>query len=148
MRAITLYQPWASLIAAGVKDRETRSWPPPQYLVGQRIAIHAGLRVEADVPETFDAEVAHHLGAAWRSTVPRGAVVAIVRLSGWAATGELVRQGLVDAWGDYSPGRYAWLLREIEPLDPPAYVRGQRGIWEWDAGARGPAPEGVQGGLL
>lgn len=41
MKAITLWQPWASLIACGVKTVETRSWPPPGSLIGQRIAIHA-----------------------------------------------------------------------------------------------------------
>ena len=40
--AITLHQPWASLIALGLKTVETRSWPAPARLVAQRIAIHAG----------------------------------------------------------------------------------------------------------
>ena len=44
MKAITLHQPWASLIAEGHKTIETRDWPPPLSLVGQRIAIHAGKR--------------------------------------------------------------------------------------------------------
>ena len=44
MRAISLHQPWASLIAEGHKDVETRSWAPPGRLVGQRIAIHAAKR--------------------------------------------------------------------------------------------------------
>ena len=44
MKAITLYQPWASLIPEGHKTIETRVRPPPLSLVGQRIAIHAGKR--------------------------------------------------------------------------------------------------------
>ena len=44
MRAVTLYQPWASLIALGHRTTETRSWPAPRSLVGSRIAIHAGKR--------------------------------------------------------------------------------------------------------
>ena len=44
MRAITLHQPWASLIALGHKTTETRSWPAPKTLVGSRIAIHAAKR--------------------------------------------------------------------------------------------------------
>lgn len=41
MRALTLWQPWASLVAIGAKTIETRSWPAPASAVGERIAIHA-----------------------------------------------------------------------------------------------------------
>lgn len=41
MKAISLWQPWASLVAVGVKTIETRSWPAPKALIGERLAIHA-----------------------------------------------------------------------------------------------------------
>lgn len=44
MKAVSLWQPWASLIACGAKTIETRSWPAPRTVVGQRIAIHAAKR--------------------------------------------------------------------------------------------------------
>lgn len=44
MKALTVWQPWASLIAIGAKPYEFRSWEPPAWIVGQRIAIHAGKR--------------------------------------------------------------------------------------------------------
>ena len=44
MYAITLLQPYAQLIADGVKPYETRSWKPPGHLIGQRIVIHAAKR--------------------------------------------------------------------------------------------------------
>ena len=44
MKAITLHQPWASLIAEGIKTIETRSWAPSREIIGQRIAIHAAKR--------------------------------------------------------------------------------------------------------
>ncbi len=44
MKAITIWQPWATLIAIGAKPYEFRSWQPPRTLVGQRIGIHAGAR--------------------------------------------------------------------------------------------------------
>ena len=49
MKAITLHQPYASLIADGRKPFETRSWAPPQTLVDQRIAIHAGKRFDNEL---------------------------------------------------------------------------------------------------
>lgn len=44
MKALTVWQPWASLIAIGAKPYEFRGWQPPKSIVGQRIAIHAGAR--------------------------------------------------------------------------------------------------------
>ena len=41
MKALTIHQPWASLITARAKTIETRSWKPPRNMIGERIAIHA-----------------------------------------------------------------------------------------------------------
>lgn len=41
MKAISIKQPWASLIAHGIKDIENRTWKCPQKYLGQRILIHA-----------------------------------------------------------------------------------------------------------
>jgi activating signal cointegrator 1 len=43
--ALSLHQPWASLIAIGAKRFETRSWPAPKAMIGRRIAIHAAKTV-------------------------------------------------------------------------------------------------------
>lgn len=44
MKALTIHQPWASLIMAGAKPFEFRGWHPPVSLLGQRIVIHASAR--------------------------------------------------------------------------------------------------------
>jgi len=44
MKALTIWQPWATLIMIGAKPYEFRSWQPPRWLIGQRLAIHAGAR--------------------------------------------------------------------------------------------------------
>ena len=51
MKALTLWQPWASLVIAGAKPYEFRSWSPPRWLIGQRIVIHAAARRLAYEPE-------------------------------------------------------------------------------------------------
>jgi len=38
-------------------------------------------------------------------------------------------------YGDFRPGRWAWLLADIKPLDEPVPAKGKQGIWEWDASA-------------
>ena len=42
MKALTLYEPWASLIAIGAKQFETRSWPATRTAIGDVVAIHWG----------------------------------------------------------------------------------------------------------
>ena len=42
MKAITIKQPWASLIVHGIKDIENRTWRCPDKYIGQRVLIHAG----------------------------------------------------------------------------------------------------------
>lgn len=44
MYALTIWQPWASLIAAGCKPYEWRGWRVPRNMIGRRIGIHAGAR--------------------------------------------------------------------------------------------------------
>jgi len=37
------------------------------------------------------------------------------------------------AFGDYSPGRWAWLLADVKPLTTPIPARGALGLWNWEA---------------
>lgn len=41
------------------------------------------------------------------------------------------------AFGDYTPGRYAWILENVRQLNKPVPAKGMQRLWEWDA------PEGV-----
>lgn len=137
MYAISLWQPWASFIAVGTKPFETRDWAPPKWLIGKRIAVHAAKKaVNAD-----DREWARRHGC---DDLPLGAVVCTAILRGAYRMGIAQRvPGSAplnifkpDEFGDYSPGRWAWWLTDIEPVDPPAAARGMQGFWKWD----GPAP--------
>ena len=86
--AITLHQPWASLIALGVKTVETRSWPAPARLVGQRIAVHAGKYLVRRPGDAIERELRARWGEEWRVIIPTGAVVATAVLAGMARTPE------------------------------------------------------------
>lgn len=44
MKAITVKQPWASLIVEGIKDVENRTWKCPEKYIGERVLIHAGAK--------------------------------------------------------------------------------------------------------
>ena len=152
MYAITLHQPWASLIALGVKTVETRSWPAPALLVGQTIAIHAGKRVVRQPGGPVELEMRAHLGENWRQTIPAGSVLATATLAGTAhvasinpLTGHVVHDpstetgcavGLgwtrTDPWGDFSPGRWLWLLTEVKLLPEPVPAVGHQSFWIWN----------------
>ena len=153
MKALTLHQPWASLIASGAKSIETRSWPPPPGLIGQRIAIHAGKRLaglKSLGPKVVDEMTGLH-GVNWRGGVPLGEIVATVRLD-HAARVRREFKGYVEAlvfrslpgedrliqvptgpFGDFAIGRWLWLLSDVQPCDPPVPAVGRRGIWEWES---------------
>ena len=89
MYAITLHQPWASLIALGIKTVETRSWPAPARLMGQTIAIHAGKRVVKGPGDAIEQELRTRLGEDWSRHIPTGAVLATAVLAGIACVGHI-----------------------------------------------------------
>lgn len=41
---ITIWQPWASLIAIGAKPYEFRGWVPPKHMISKPLGVHAGAR--------------------------------------------------------------------------------------------------------
>ena len=175
MKAISLNQPFASLIAQGLKPYETRNWAPPESLIGHRIAIHA---TKAASPRALYAEqmaAANRFGLKFED-LPFGVVVCTARIvaahkMGGSAShlkrmGSTVNERLqmtecsigdvrgddrlrqvhaledpyyldfvrdpaivIDEYGDYSAGRWAWRLIDIEILDPPVPARGRQGIW-------------------
>ncbi len=139
MKALTLYQPWASLVAAGIKTTETRDWAPHTYLIGERIAIHAGRHVVANHrylnPAVRDA-VTDLFGQRWDLVIPKGAIVATAVVAHAYRVNESANHNgqahQKDPYGNYQPGRWIWVLEDIKPLEPPIPARGSLGLWEWD----------------
>ena len=148
MKALTLHQPWATLIAAGVKTTETRSWGPPRSLIGHRIALHAGkqlIKSQSGLGAGTWEMMNTLYGPDWSELIPRGMVVATARLAdarrvvaldletGRARlSGSPARTVLADPYGDFSPGRWLWLLADVQPCNPPAPARGAQGLWNWE----------------
>ena len=135
MKAISLWQPWASLVAHGLKRYETRSWSTKYR---GPLAIHA-----AKTPRgwrSFGRELVplyHAAGitlAQGPSGFPHGAIVAVVDLL------EVTRMtpatiAAVAKWkpdeivaGDWQPGRFAWRLGKVRWYGQHD-VRGAQGLW-------------------
>ncbi len=133
MKAITLWQPWASLILYGFKRFETRGWEPPRSFIGQRIAIHAARRpfnpardVDAATCQDMNRALARH-GLVW-SDLPRGAIVCTAVLANAVQAGR--DEEAPDRFGDYSEGRWVWHLVDILPVDPPVAFQGRQGWFD------------------
>ena len=152
MYAISIWQPWASLIADRVKDQETRNWAPPQHLIGKRIAIHAAKRKLTkaelrELPSMIHHDMSVRYGHFWQEDVPYGAVVATAELGGACrVVGKDKTLGLEgrflytdepcrlfsEIYGDYSVGRIVWALNDIEKLQEPVPATGKQGFWKWE----------------
>jgi len=155
MKALTLTQPWATLVSIGAKKWETRSW-----LTNYRgpIAIHAakGLGLVGGISglvalcqtepfrEVLYPVFGYPKGEALVNarSLPLGAVIAIVNLteiqrtrSRWNASEKEVNAGIVGqfewAFGDYSSFRFAWRLENVRRLPEPIPAKGALGLWQW-----------------
>lgn len=128
MKAISLWQPWASLMANGSKLIETRSWPTEHRGL---IAIHAAKHVERSV--LLDPVFEQRLCDA---TLPTGCIVAVVDIYDcrgveWICHGHEGFSELERDFGDYTPGRgrYGFLTRNLRKLKNPVVCRGFQKIW-------------------
>lgn len=152
MRAITLHQPYATLIAVGAKKIETRDYAAPQYMVrfGDTIAIHAAKqKVKASGLTTIEYQlITKILGPTWAASMPYGAVVATAKITDVKRVNQPAdaplkylprkpNQGAANPnpefhFGGFAVGRWMWILEDVEPVDPPISARGYQGWWEWD----------------
>ena len=130
LTAITLHQPWASLIAKGYKQYETRDWPTNHR---GPIAIHAGrkpkgkqeLREHDKVVASFSDLV---------NECPYSSVIAIAQLTDCVLmTEEFINQQCPTELrcGDWKIGRYAFKLENIRAIAPIPAV-GKQGLWKWN----------------
>lgn len=127
MKAITLHQPWASLVAWGEKKYETRSWGTAYR---GEIAIHAGLHLVKN--QSFWHEIHRKYDLV---DVPLGMIVAIARLETVIMMDRRLIATISDkeySTGDWQVGRWAWDLRDIRPLNEPIPARGHQRLWNWD----------------
>ena len=70
MKAISIKQPWASLIAHGIKDIENRTWSCPQKYIGQRVLIHVSKTTDENGWEALTREQLFKVGNSRLRTEP------------------------------------------------------------------------------
>ncbi len=138
MRALTLHQPHATLMKVGAKTWETRGWRAPDWLIGNLFAIHAGKVL--DDQELLRKVVLRALPRQCEDSglLPRGGIVAVVRLVRCRETTEQDRRA-GDRWsgrsrpedfGDFSAGRWVWETQLVLKVHPAIMCRGYQHLWE------------------
>lgn len=130
MKAISLWQPWASLWLSPAKVHETRHWPTSHR---GWLAVHAAKKLVSDCGEDLDLIVIEHFGAHWRTTLPRGALIGAVRLVRCSDTDAMpIGPQSTDDYqcGDFSRGRYAWERAAFHVFPEPIPYRGMQSMFE------------------
>lgn len=131
MYALSVTQPWASLIVRGLKRFETRGW---QTHYRGPLAIHAARKLPANLAVLCDQDplraLLHQHGLADWWLLPRGAVLGCVDLLACVRVEEVhdlppEQRSL----GDFRPGRWAWQLTNPRTLAVPYPLTGRLGIF-------------------
>jgi hypothetical protein len=127
MKAITLWQPWASWVDKNWKLIETRTHSRFASLVGQRIAIHAAMVWDKNAVREVSPFSSVKLEEAVFSAGPYGAVLCTAYV--WKH--DLLKESdSKDAMIDCGKvKRYGLFLNEVKSLKRLFPVRGKQGIW-------------------
>lgn len=149
MKALTLWQPWSSLVMSGLKVYEFRTWPAPRALRGHRIINHAGRRkmMRSELQEliynlaqgndttlgsgrtrealAFVKSVDHMLG-----NFPYGvALGSFVLGEPKRATDIMIDLGRDPATAD--PNIWGWPITDLEVFPEPIPCKGAQGFWDY-----------------
>jgi len=142
MKAITLWQPWATLVALKLKTIETRNHDRFKGLVGQRIAIHAARKFDMEgllVSRMLDSgRFGHGVSSLLAmenitrfALLTRGKLVCTARVEQavWArdcssSVVELETRALCDV-----QDKFLLFLEDIEALPEPRWFKGRQGIF-------------------
>lgn len=139
MKAISLWQPYASFMAMHLKWNETRGWATK---FRGELAICSAKR--GWLPGEFGSEVdwlVHRSGELWLAEnklkpeaekelfFPNGFVVCVVEVVDCQPSAEMDVTDFEKCLGDYSPGRFAWITRNCRPLKQPVPVVGRQGFF-------------------
>lgn len=137
MKAISLWQPWASAIAVGLKRFETRSWPTryrgpllihaaKRWTGAERAFRGTAIERLRGMPEIGDDLRRSFLG--YSSVL--GSIVAVANLTDcMPICYHHNASELEQLFGDYTVGRWAWHLSEVRRIEDPVPCVGAQGLW-------------------
>lgn len=131
MKVLSIIEPWATLIKERKKFIETRSWKTSYR---GELYIHASSK-KINKKDKHTAELLKlipnvHMGY--------GCILCKCKLVDCVYMNQKFLNQIQEnkqefLCGEYSLGRYAWILEDIEPLDAPIKTKGHLSIWNYEA---------------
>ena len=130
MKVISIIEPWASLIKEQVKHIETRSWATKYR---GELYIHASMK---KLTKQNYIDYDNILNLLQDTNFKYGYIIAKCKLVDCKYMDEELIEKIKAnhneyMCGDYSIGRYAWILEDIEILKLPIQAKGQLGLWNY-----------------
>ena len=138
MKVLTLQQPWASLVVMGAKRIETRSFNSKHR---GPLLIHSSAGCKDRLYRTLCKTQPFSKYVPDFNALPMGAIIGRVDLVATNTTeffelaAGLNLKGVTweeeKQFGDYSPGRWGWLLADPVQFPHPIPAKGALGLWEF-----------------
>lgn len=130
MKVISIIEPWASLIKEKVKYIETRSWKTNYR---GKIYIHASLKKVSKKDERIN----NLISLLKDKDFKYGHIIAEATLVDCIYMDEefllkIKENNQEYICGEYTLGRYAWVLKDIKELENPIPAKGNLGIWNYN----------------
>jgi hypothetical protein len=141
MKCLSLWQPWATLMWLRLKFNETRSW---ETLYRGPLAIHAaktwnrelaGMICEPEFKAALEEMWPGYMSAFdfGKNVLPRGSILCVVNLDKCVRITDknAPPPGTNErAFGDYTPGRFAWCTSNARQLREPLPWKGAQGLFD------------------
>lgn len=124
MKALTIKQPWTSLIVDGYKKYEFRSWKTNYR---GKILLHAGLSLEKDTLERFKD---YNLNCTLGAIIGEAELVDCILVDS-KFNGELRKINPIVYGKSNHVETYAWKLENVKKYDEPIYIKGKLGLWNY-----------------
>lgn len=121
MKTLTLKQPWATLIAKGLKEYEFRSWKTSYR---GPLLIHAGIGMDKEALKRFQSLGFHY---------EKSEIVCLVELLDCIQVDDTFREERQkeNALVYHRMDKYAWKIKVMKVLSIPN-IKGKLSLWEYD----------------
>ena len=121
MKCLTLKQPWATLVAEGIKKYEFRSWKTKYR---GKILIHAGAGIDKKEMKKFEK---------LNFDFPSKKILAVVEIEDCLEIDTALNEKIISenniAYGNKNRSGYAWKLTNIKKIDYDVEINGKLGLW-------------------
>lgn len=125
MKALTIKEPWATLIIDGYKKYEFRSWKTNYR---GKILIHAGMSLEKDMLKKFKD---YNLNCSYGEIIGEAELVDCIKVDG-KFNNKLRNIDPIVYGRSNHVENYAWKLKNVIKYNNRIKVKGKLGLWNYE----------------